>query len=124
LEFIDLGAGCGGFAGTEAAGCWLAIGIYCWGLVGGCGSAYEVGVGGDFAGGNFFDYGGGSFLGAVERAGFDFGDVFDSGGRATGASFDYLGDFGGMYLGGGEYSDDFCDSRCGVEYCVSVVEFE
>ena len=43
--------------------------------------------------------------------------------EADAASVD-LGDFGGMHLGGGEYADDFCDSRCGVEHCVSAVEFE
>ncbi len=114
----------GGFAGAEVAGCGCAFGIYGWGLAWGCGGADQVGFGGNFASGDFADYGVGSFSGSVERACFDFGDFFGSGGCSADAAFDYLGSFGGMHLGGGEYFDDFCDSGCGVEYCISFVEFE
>ena len=86
--------------------------------------AKGIDVGRNFAGGDLAHYGGGSFLGAVECAGFDFGNFFDSGGCAADAPFDYLGGLGGMHLGGGEYFDDFCDSGCGVEHCVSFVEFK
>ena len=114
----------GFFTSEEFAGGGVGVGVYGGGLVGGGGGADEVGDGGDLAGGDFADYGDRGFSGAVERAGADFGDVVDSGGcRADAASFD-LGDLGGMHLGGGEYADDFCDSRCGIEHRVSVVEFE
>jgi hypothetical protein len=93
-------------------------------LAWGCGGADQVGFGGNFTGGDFVDYGFGSFSGAVECAGFDFGDIFGSGGCSADASFDHLGSFGRMHLGGGEYFDDFCDSGCGVEHCVSFMEFE
>ena len=123
FEFV-VGFRWGGFARAEVAGCRGAFGLYGGGLARGCGGAYEIGVGGNFAGSDFADYGDGSFSGAVERACFDPGDFFDSGGCAAGASFDYLGGSGWMHLGGGEYVDDFCDSRCGIEHCLSFVEFE
>jgi len=93
-------------------------------LVGGGGGADQVGDGWDFAGGDFADYGAGGFSGTVECASADFGDFFDSSGCAADAAFADLGGAGGMHLGGGEYADDFRDSRCGTEHCVSVVEFQ
>ena len=114
----------GYFAREEFAGGGAGVGVYGGGLVGGGGGADKAGDGGNFAGGDFADHGDWSFSGAVECACADFGDVVDSGGcEADATPFD-LGNFGGMHLGGGEYADDFCDSRCGVEHCVSIVEFE
>src|SRR5579871_1691424 len=114
----------GCFAGEGAADGGAFVGAYGGGLVGGGGGADKVGDGGDFAGGDFADYGDWGFSGAMECTCTDSGDVVDSGGCRADSAFVDLGDFGRVHLGGGEYADDFCDSGCRAEHCVSAMEFE